>query len=421
MPTFLQMAVILACSMADFIPYLVLIFYPFRNHMLLKGYPAALLTFPLSAGVLYCDLYGAMGMPVLTVPFTLLCAAAFLALALLNIRVPIWKNLLNTLSVINLFLLIRTAADHLAESYSMKWLTVTLILQAVLLIPYGINQICCLGPTLNLSDAKVWKFLWAAPAAVTAAGCGLILAGAASGTCLTVLAVATAASAVAAGVTLYLTKTEMITLIFKKQREEKRSAAAPAAVAQMPDPVQLQYESLHTRMAESEHSNQELLLQVLSMEDDLQQQDYEMLAQRLNFLRKQLTATAKPTGNSAIDAVLTYYTRQALLSSIKIVSSVTLPEYCSVADEDMTVLIGCLLDNALSACREQTAGTRRIAIATFQKDDVLQIGVKNTFAGRMDEDSEQLEICRSIAERYEGALQFKSGDGIAQVVISLTI
>jgi hypothetical protein len=421
MPTFLQMALILACSMFGFIPYLALLFYPFRNHMLLKGYPAALLTLPLSAGMLYCDVSGALGMPVLTVPVTLVCAAAFLALALLNIWVPIWKNLLNTFSVINFFLLIRTVASHMAESYSLRWLTVTVILQALLLIPYGINLAVCLGPTLNLSDAKVWKFLWAAPAAVTVLGCGLIFAGVASGTCLTVLAVTVVAAAVAAGVTLYLTKTEMITLIFRKQRAEKPAEAAPAAVAQMTDPVQLQYENLHTRMAESRQTNQEMLMQVVAMEDDLQQQNYEMLAQRLNFLRKQMTATAKPTGNGAIDAVLTYYTRQALLSSIKIVSSVSLPEYCGVSDEELTVLISCLLDNALNACREQTAGTRRIAIATFQKEDVLQIGVKNTFSGQMAEDSEELEICRTVAERYEGALQFKSGDGVAQTVITLNI
>ena len=421
MPTFLQMAQILACSMFGFIPYLVLIFYPFRNHLLLKGYPAALLTFLLSAGVLYNDVSGILGMPALPVSVPLLCAVAFLALALVNIWVPIWKNLLNTLSVINFFLLIRTVADHLAEGYSLRWLGVTLILQALLLIPYGVNLVACLGPTLNLSDAPIWKLLWAAPAMVTAVGLGMILTGAASGTCMTVLAVAIVVAAAAAGAALYLTKTEMMTLFFKKHRAEMPAEDAPAAVAQMNDPVQLQYESLHTRMAESQQSNQELLLQVLSMEDDLQQQDYEMLAQRLNFLRKQLTVTAKPTGNGAIDAVLTYYTRQALLSSIKIVSSVTLPECCGVSDEDLTVLIGCLLDNALTTCREQKSGTRRIAIATFQKEDVLQIGVKNTFAGQMAEDSEELEICRMIAERYEGAVQFKSAEGVAQAVITLNI
>ena len=413
MPTFLRMTEILACSMAGFIPYLVLIFYPFRNHMLLKGYPAGLLTFLLSAGVLYFDVSTALGMPVFAVPFVLACAGAFLVLALAGIWVPVWKNLLNTLSVINFFLLIHAVADHLVESYSLRWLAVTVILQVVLLIPYGINLARCLGPTLNLSDAEVWKYLWAAPAVVTILG--LLF------TNMTLLAVAIVVAAVAAAVTLYLTKTEMITVLFKKQKAAKKEETASVAVEQMPDAVQLYYENLHNRMAEADHGNQAMLLQIVSMEDDLQQQDYEMLAQRLTFMRRQLTATADPTGNSAIDPVLTYYTRQALLSSVKIVSSVTLPQYCAVGDEDMTVLISCLMDNALSACREQTAGTRRIAIATSQKEDMLQIGVKNTYGNAIDPESEQLEICRSIAERYDGTLQFRDEDGAAQVMITLNI
>ena len=87
----------------------------------------------------------------------------------------------------------------------------------------------------------------------------------------------------------------------------------------------------------------------------------------------------------------------------------------------MTVLISCLMDNALSACREQTAGTRRIAIATSQKEDMLQLGVKNTYGNAIDPESEQLEICRSIAERYDGTLQFRDEDGAAQVMITLNI
>lgn len=420
MPTFLRMAEIMACSMTDFLPYLVLLFYPFRNHLRLKGVPAAFLTFLLSAVVLHHDVQGALGMPAASASFLLQRSAALLLILLISVRAPIWKMLLNTLSVINLSLLIHLAATQAVEPYSLRWFTTALMLQVGLLIPYAINLVKCLGPTLNLSDAPIWKFLWGIPAAVAVAGCAMISSGTATMVATVNLAVATVVSAIAAAAALYLTKTEMITLILRKQKTAAK-AQPVADVAQMPDPVQLQYANLQARMAESEHSHKELLLQVMSMEGDLEQQDYEQLRQRLNFMRKLLSATANPSGNSRIDPILTYYTRQALLSSIKIVTSVTLPQWCAVTDEDLAVLIGCLMDHALNACREQTFGTRRIAVATNQSGDLLQIGIKYTYSDSLDSDSEQLNLCRQIAERYHGDLQIIDGDGVAQVVVTLSI
>lgn len=432
MPTFLRMMEILSCSMAGFVPYLVLLFYPFRNHLRLKGFPAVVLAFVMSAAVLSSDLQAALGtlaIPVLETvalpaPFLLLLSGAFLIMAVLCIHAPIDKVLLNTFSVINLAILIHGAATNGADLYSLRWFVITLILQVVLLIPYGINLAMCLGPTLNLSKAKIWHYIWAIPAAVCAVGCGLVFAGVATKTLLIAMAIATVAAAAAAAAALYLTRTEMITLFLKREKPVKNTQhAQPAApaVELMPDPVQLYYSNIQTRLAESEHSNKELLLQVMSMEDDLEQQDYDKVRARLNFLRKQLSATCAPSGNSRIDPILTYYTRQALISGIKIVSSITLPELCPVTDEDMAVLLGCLMDQALESCREQNGGTRRIAAATHQSDDILQIGVKNTYTEPMDEDCERMNICRQIVERYDGRIQINSNGGVTQVVVTLSI
>ena len=418
MPTFLRMMEILACSMAGFLPYILLVIYPFRNHMRLKGYLAGLLTLPLSAGVLCYDILAALGTAPTAVPFPLMRAAALLVLAVLSIHAPIYKVVLNTCSVINLSVLIGAVAGRNAAPYSVSVLLATLGLQALLLIPYAVNLAVCLAPTLNCSDAPVWKLLWIAPAAGTAVACILLLTGAGAQTILFVMAAALLLAAAVSAVILYKTKTEMITLIFRKNKNAEPDRPV-AAVQEVSDPVEVHYNNLQTRMAESEHSCKEMLLQVMSMEDDLEHQDYEQLRNRLNTLRKQLAPDVQSTGNKQIDPVITYYTRQAMLSGIKMVSSVTLPEMSSVSDADLAVLFGCLLDNALDACREQSAGTRRIALATYQDDDLLQIGIKNTYGEPMDEDTELLNICRGIAARYDGRLVVIDQKGAAQIVVTL--
>ena len=92
----------------------------------------------------------------------------------------------------------------------------------------------------------------------------------------------------------------------------------------------------------------------------------------------------------------------------------------AVSDEDMAVLLSCLLENAMNTCREQASGTRRIALATYQDDELLQIGIKNTYDSPMDPNCELLNICRSIAARYDGKLAVIDKDGAVQVIVTLT-
>lgn len=427
MPTFLRMMEILSCSIVGLLPYILLVVYPFRNHLRLKGYPAAFLTFLMTVGVLYYDLLSSLGTAPAALSFPQLRSAALLVLALVSIHAPIWKNLLNTLSVINLSVLITAAAGWSAEAYTLSYFLTTLALQVLLLIPYAVNLALCLAPTLNGSDAPIWKLLWVAPAVGTIAATIMLSAGASNPALALTMAALLLLAGAAVGFLLYITLTEVITLKLKKERLARKPVSAPVQTVAAPAPVQkvdsihLHYQNLLARMAESELSSKEMLLQVMSMEDDLNNQDYDRLRERLNTLRTQLSPTVDSTGNKQIDPVITYYTRQALLGSVKFLSNVTLPEMSAVSDEDMAVLLSCLLENAMDACREQTSGTRRIALATYQDDELLQIGVKNTYATSMDPDCEQLNICRAIAARYDGKLAVIDRDGAMQVIVTLTV
>lgn len=418
MPTFLRIMEILSCSMAGFLPYLLLLIYPFRNHLRLKSFLAGLLTLAMTPALLYHDILSALGTTPVSVPFPLLRSAAFLAFAFLVIHVHPGKMLLNTLSVINISILISAVADRFAAAFTLQYLLITLALQTLLLIPYTLNLIKCLAPTLNGSDAPVWNLLWIAPAAGTALGCFLLSTGAQA--LFPVMAAAIILAAAASALILHTTRTEMITLILKKEKPAKTAQAAPVAQPQH-DSVQTYLTNLQARMAEAEYSYKELLLQVMTMEDDLNHEDFDQLRARLSAMRKQLAPDVASTGNNRIDPIVAYYTRQAMLSNIKTVTNLTLPEWSSVSDEDMSVLIGCLMEYALNACREQTSGTRRIAAASYLDGDLLQIGIKNTHSDSMETDCEQLNICRRIVARYGGKLNVTDNGGVSQIVAALNI
>lgn len=419
MPTYFRMMEVLSCSMMDFLPYILLVVYPFRNQTRMKSFLAGILSLVIVPALLYYDISCALlGTAPVDLPFPLLRSVVLLGFAVPVIRAHPGKMLLNTLSVINISILISALTDRFAADYTAKHLLVTLLLQAVLLAPYTLNLIYVLAPTLDESESPVWKLLFAAPAAATVLGCIMLLSG--SSALVIAMCAALILSAVAAALTVILTKTEVITLILKKSRAPKQAAPAPVAAPQR-DAAQDYLDGLHKRMADVEYSHKEMLLQVMSMEDDLNNSDFEQLRDRLNTLRKQLAPSITPTGNTHVDSVLTFYTRHALLSSIKLVSNISLPEISSVSDEDMAVLTGCLLESALDSCREQTVGTRRIACATHTDEDLLQIGVKYTYADPTDPDSELLNICRSIVSRHGGKLAVIDLKGVTQIVASLHI
>lgn len=416
MPTFLRMTEVLSCSMAGFLPYLLLIVYPFRNHLRLKNFLAGLLALIIAPAVLYYDMTSALGTAPIAIPYMLMRSGILLAFAALVIHANIGKVMLNTFTVINLSLLITGAANLFASPYTARHLLITVIAQLLLLVPYAVVLAKILAPTLSESDAPVWNLLWIAPAVGTILGCVLASSSAMPFVMLFTILLAAGAAALV----LSKTETEMITLILRKTKPGAR-VATEAPVRSIPDPVQLYYSNLQARMAESEHSCKDMLLQVMAMEDDLEHQDYEQLHARLTALRKQLSPNAPSTGNNRIDPIITYYTRQAMLSGIKMVTNMELPEWSSASDADMAVLISCLLDSALDACREQTVGTRRIATASNLRDGLLQIGIKCTYGDAFDSDSEPLNLCRRIAARHDGKLSVNDMDGVVQIVASLNI
>lgn len=416
MPTFLRMMEVLSCSMANFLPYLLLIVYPFRNHLRLKNFLAGLLALVIAPAVLYYDGMTALGTAPVALPYMLMRSGVLLVFAVLVIQAHIGKAMLSTLSVINISLLITSAANRFASPYTAQHLLITVVLQVLLLIPYTLVLVKILAPTLSESESPVWNLLWIAPAVGTVAGCVLV----SSGTLPFVMVFAIILAAGAAALALYKTKTEMITLILRKAKAGARTAAE-APVRSMPDPVQLYYSNLQARMAESEHSCKDMLLQVMTMEDDLEHENYEQLRARLSALRRQFSPDAPSTGNNRIDPIITYYTRQAMLSGIKMVTNMDLSEWTDIPDADIAVLIGSLLDSALDACREQAVGTRRIATASNLRDGLLQIGIKSTYSDSFDADSEQLNICRRIAARHGGKLVVNDMDGVVQIVASMNI
>ena len=97
MPTFFRLMEVFYCAMADFIPYLLLVVYPFRNHLRLKNFLAGFLAVLIGPALFYYTVTSALGTSPIDLPFPLMRSAVLLVFGLLVIRANIGKHLLNTL------------------------------------------------------------------------------------------------------------------------------------------------------------------------------------------------------------------------------------------------------------------------------------------------------------------------------------
>lgn len=129
--------------------------------------------------------------------------------------------------------------------------------------------------------------------------------------------------------------------------------------------------------------------------------------------------------NGVVNAVISYYAAQARDAGTSFAAKVTYPKDCPVSDTDMTVLLGNLLENAVEACRRDTADMKFIKLRVKQKGpSMLLVLVDNSCVSTVTfEDGTPLSSkregvgigvasVREIAARYGGAARFEQKDGV---------
>ena len=110
--------------------------------------------------------------------------------------------------------------------------------------------------------------------------------------------------------------------------------------------------------------------------------------------------------NHSVNAVLNYYTDQAVSAEIELTMRIELPEKLPFSDIDMCGMIGNVLDNAINACRSVPADERRIMFTMMtQNDTQLLIVSSNTFNGKI----------KKQGDRYLSTSRRGSGIGLTSI------
>lgn len=198
----------------------------------------------------------------------------------------------------------------------------------------------------------------------------------------------------------------------------------------------LQYENLREKVIEARHAKHDLRHHITLMKEYLREGKYEELERYLNRYQNSMPDDSRVVlcKNYTVNTLLLYFAQQAKSNDTDFDVRADIDEGINVADNDLSVLLGNLLENAVHACAEQTRGERRVILRAKADKQNLFIAIDNSFSGSLKRNAEGdflstkqqgsglgLVSVRRIAERYGGMMEIETKDGLFCVSVMLTL
>lgn len=164
---------------------------------------------------------------------------------------------------------------------------------------------------------------------------------------------------------------------------------------------------------------------------------YEDMDEYLNDLDKDLTDidTVLKTGNLMVDAILNSKLSMAISQGININAKATVPKNLQVADVDLCVIIGNLMDNAMEAAiKLENPEDRFIRVYIREMKGQLYISITNSVGGEVKKVNLEyistklglnhgfgLKRIDSIVNKYNGFINRQNEEGVFATEIILPI
>ena len=172
------------------------------------------------------------------------------------------------------------------------------------------------------------------------------------------------------------------------------------------------------------------------MKAHLDMGEYHELSDYILALDEELARVSRviETGNLALDAILNSKIAMALARKIEVNVKVVLPAVLSVADYDLCVLLGNLMDNAIEGCESQKEEEHRfLRIYIGVLKEQLYLSVVNSHAIRMKKEGSRYRSTKaadrglgilsidSIAARYHGYVNRQSDESVFATEVLLPL
>lgn len=197
----------------------------------------------------------------------------------------------------------------------------------------------------------------------------------------------------------------------------------------------LEYKLMEERIEDARRARHDVRHHMIVMADYLDCEDYDGLKNYLKNYRESLpdASVISFCPHHTINSVLLYFAHQARELQIDFQAQISVPEHLSVADTDISILLGNLLENAIDACKE-SSGEKKIIILGkadahtlfFTIDNTCTHIVKRNIKGHFLSTKRKgsgigIESVKNIVKRYDGVFTAEKKDEMFYVSFMLNI
>ncbi len=198
----------------------------------------------------------------------------------------------------------------------------------------------------------------------------------------------------------------------------------------------LQYENLNERILEARHAKHDIRHHITIMSSYLASKEYEKLEKYLNSYKKSLPddSSIMLCENQAINALLVYFAGLSKDADTDFKVFANIPNEIKLPENDVCVVLGNLLENALHACFTYNGTDRQISVAIDYNDSCMLIAIDNTFNGKLKKSFDGkllttkkggtgvgVESVKNIAKSYNGMFSYEVKDNKFCVSVMLNV
>ena len=165
--------------------------------------------------------------------------------------------------------------------------------------------------------------------------------------------------------------------------------------------------------------------------------DYERMQEYINQLSESVPVdrSIKICENYAANAVLYHYIQRAQNQEVPIKVSFRLSNSSGIADSDLCVLLGNMVENAIDAAEKVPSSNRFVTLSSLEEKDRIYITCDNSFSGELKKQnglflSEKrgfattgvgLLSIKAIAKKYNGDIKIETEGNIFKISVLLFI
>lgn len=428
-------------SLLNFLPFMILALYPFRNRfrfsknitfLLILSVTTVQVLLGLSAAFLFIH-----HVRLLSIISTLLYASFYF----FTVKDNLGKTLFTLLMLSNFLNLIMSLSkciegilfgDMALELYRWSFSLCMLITEIMILLPLYLYISKSYAPIMEKKqESTMWRYMWAIPATFYIMWFFTFY----GNTDQTSLQIALRPLNSLILFLINLGEMFVYSIIIKLFNEQTANTEL-AKENHLLEIKSLQYKNLSSQIEETRKARHDLRHHNKILAAYAENGDIEGLRQ---YLYTYIDSTPDYSSlllcnNHIVNTFVLYFAQQAKENDIDFEIKLNIPEKVTISDNDLAVLFGNLLENAVYACKSPQNIDKRIVLhGKFDKDSLL-ITIDNTFCGDVKQTSYKqymstkhegigigLESVKAIVEKYHGSIKIEQQNGIWMTSVILNV